>query len=127
MTVNELLLALSAADCTPRVEGDELAFDREPPADLLAYVSLLQTGLRAALSGRPWFGIDGSGTGFSLGTLFDGALNPADTVPAACTLLIVEGDRSGWDRIQPALRDRLPQAFHKPGEKVKKPYARAKK
>ena len=82
MTVKDLLLALSAADCTPRVEGDELAFDHEPPADLLPYVLLLQTGLRAVLSGRPWYGIDGSGTGFTLGTRFDGELNPADAIPS---------------------------------------------
>ena len=109
MTARELLDTLSAADCGPTVEGDELVFERDFRTDLAPLVELLQTGLRAVLTGRRWFGIDSTGRG--VGPARDGVLNPASRLPSTVTLLTVEGCRDGWDKIDPKARDVLPQAF----------------
>ena len=37
----------------PTVEDAALAFDAEPPADVLRLLRVLHTGVRAALTGRP--------------------------------------------------------------------------
>lgn len=136
MTARELLIALSAADCTPRVEGEELAFDRKPPANLLPYVELLHTGVRAVLTGRAWYGIasprgkDGRGCGLGCGRgcgpWLDGAMNPADEIPPSAALLTVAGD-SDWDRIRPGTIEKLPDAFREPTAKPKTSFAGAKR
>jgi len=121
MTARDLLFALSEADCPARAEGEELVFDREPPRRLLPYVELLQTGLRAALTARPWYGIQANGepwhgTGKKcdrLGT--DGILDPSKLVPNNVAMLTVAGD-SEWDRVRPKLRDAHADAFRAYGE-----------
>ena len=99
-TAADLLEQLRAY--VPRVEGYELAFDADPPADLEDAVGLLQSGIRAALTGRRWFGIDAGGRPRGTGT--DGCLDPARPIPAAVTLLCAEGDPR-WDRVRPSARD----------------------
>ena len=45
----------------PTVEGDALVFAFDPPEDLWQMAMILQTGLRAILINRRWFGIDTDG------------------------------------------------------------------
>jgi hypothetical protein len=99
------LLAL-VAPYRPAVQGDELVFAADVPADLDPAVEALQTGLRAVLTGRRWFGIEGA-TG--RGT----ELDPGAPIPAGVTLLSVEGDER-WDRIAPSARLDLPGLFAPP-------------
>jgi hypothetical protein len=40
----------------PAAEGDALVFDLDPPADLEPALRVLHTGIRAALTGRRWYG-----------------------------------------------------------------------
>lgn len=94
MTVLDLMVQLSAADCVPAIEGDELVFDRDIPDDLLPFVEVLHTGLRAHLTGKRWFGIDANGRGASRP---DGILSFSELLPEHVRLLSVEGDN--WDRI----------------------------
>jgi hypothetical protein len=58
MTAKRLLDALVAAGCAPAVDGPDVVFDREPPAELDRCLDILLTGVRAILLGRRWFGID---------------------------------------------------------------------
>lgn len=86
------------------MEGEELVFDLEPPADLLPLLRVLRTGIRAGLTGRTW-----------LGVLMDESKPPrvldiTAPIPPGITLLSVEGD-DRWDRIHPEARIKLPQLF----------------
>jgi hypothetical protein len=76
----------------PGVEGAELVFAADLPADLEPVVSVLHTGVRAVLTGRKWYGCSGD-----TGRVAE--LDPAAPVPCGITLLCVEGD-PGWDRIR---------------------------
>jgi hypothetical protein len=90
----------------PAVRGDELVFAADVPADLDPAVEALQTGLRAALTGRRWYGIaDATGRGAEL--------DPGAPLPVGTTLLCVEGDGC-WDRIKRAARRDLPGLFTPP-------------
>ncbi len=77
----------------PTVDGDDLAFTADPPAELDALLSVLHTGVRAALTGRRWWGSTTEKPRVI-------ELNPAAPIPAGITLLSVEGDQR-WDRIAP--------------------------
>jgi len=101
MTVRELLARLDPFG--PTTEGEELTFVADPPADLDIVLSVLHTGVRAALAGRRWVGCDGT-TGRAE------ALNPNAPIPAGITLLCVEGDGQ-WDRIDPTARLDAPRLF----------------
>lgn len=94
MTVHDLVAQLSAAECVPAIEEDELVFDRDVPDDLLPFVEVLQSGLRAYLTGRKWFGIDSTGHGAARP---DGLLAFSDLLPDHVSLLAVEGEV--WDRV----------------------------
>jgi hypothetical protein len=89
----------------PAVEGTDLVFADEPPADLSAVVAVAHTGIRAMLAGRPWLGC-----GSSPRTAAPRRLNPGLPIPAGVTLLCVEGG-GRWDRIDPAARFDLPALF----------------
>ncbi|QJX00254.1 hypothetical protein [Frigoriglobus tundricola] len=89
----------------PTVEDGALVFDRDPPADLLAALRVLHTGIRAALTGRKWYGC-----GSTRKTAAPRPLDPSDLIPPGITLLCVEGDQR-WDRIHPAARLDLPRLF----------------
>jgi hypothetical protein len=92
----------------PAVEGEALAFDLDPPAELLPALRVLHTGLRAALAGRTWWGC-----GDTRQTAAARPLDPAAPIPTGITLLAVEGD-SRWDRIHPTARLDLPHLFAPP-------------
>jgi hypothetical protein len=65
------------------------------PDELAPLLKVLHTGVRAALTGRQWWGCR-SGDGRLV------ALHTSATIPAGVTLLSVEGDGSAggkWDRI----------------------------
>jgi len=100
-TARELLDAL--APLGPAADGEELAFDGDPPAALDAALRILHTGARAQLAGRRWVGCDGATGRVTV-------LNPAAPIPAGVTLLCAEGDTQ-WDRIDPAARFELPRLF----------------
>ena len=99
----QLLALLRPYD--PIVEGAELVFASDPPEDLWPMAAILQTGLRAALTNRRWFGIDTDGRGCGPhpdrgnGPLAFGALDTAKPIPRAVRLLTVEGEPR-WDRIR---------------------------
>jgi hypothetical protein len=77
----------------PSADGSDLMFATDPPAELDALLSVLHTGVRAALTGRRWWGC-------STGKPRVIELNPKGPVPAGVTLLSVEGDEQ-WDRVAP--------------------------
>ena len=90
----------------PAVEGTELVFRSDPPAESLAALGVLHTGVRAALTGRRWWG-----SSSDVPRVVE--LNPSAPIPAGIALLSVEGDRR-WDRIDPAARIDLPHLFAPP-------------
>lgn len=81
------------------------------PADLAGPVRLLQTGVRAVLTSRPWLGCD-------LRTGRVVVLDPGRPVPREVGLLSVLG-AAKWDRIPAAARRDFPAAFAAPP--VRKP------
>ena len=89
----------------PTMEVGALAFVVEPPPELERLLRVLHTGVRAALTGRPWYGC-----GSDRKTAAPRQLDPAAPIPAGVTLLAVEGDRR-WDRIDPGARLALPDLF----------------
>lgn len=102
LTARDLLARL--APFGPAVEGGELVLASDPPADLLAVLRVLHTGVRAALSGRAWWGStsDGKPRVFEL---------PTDApVPVGVSLLCAAGD-ARWDRVPPAARLDLSHLF----------------
>ena len=98
------LLAL-VAEFRPTVEGGALAFDLDPPADLLPLLRVLHTGIRAGLTGRRWYGC-----GSTSKTAAPRPLDPSAPIPDGITLLCAEGDER-WDRIRPDARLDLPRLF----------------
>src|SRR4051794_32108566 len=80
----------------PAVTNEELAFSGDLPAELVVALSVLHTGVRAALTGRKWYGCEGS-----TGRVIE--LNTAAPIPAGVALLTVAGDHQ-WDRISIAAR-----------------------
>src|SRR5207245_2467740 len=73
----------------PVVENDELVVDADPPPELVPVLEVLQTGVRALLAARRWYGCDGR-----TGRVFE--LHAGTPVPGHITLLSVEGD-TRWD------------------------------
>lgn len=108
MTARQLLDVLVRAGCVPALDGPDVTFDKEPPAELDRYLDVLLTGVRALLMGKRWCGLD-CATGRFLGTR--GALNPAAKLPRAVGLLIVEAAGERWDRLGPWAVDDLPECF----------------
>ena len=99
----ELFAAVTAY--RPTTEGGVLAFEVEPPPALERLLRVLHTGVRAALTGRRWYGC-----GSDRKTAAPRPLDPAAPIPEGVTLLCVEGDRR-WDRLDPAARLDLPALF----------------
>src|SRR5436305_483054 len=100
-TARNLLAALTPSG--PAVEGRELTLGAGPPADLEAALPVLQTGVRAILVAKKWYGCDSDTGRVSV-------VNPATEIPAGIGLLCVEGDRN-WDRIHATARHGLPHLF----------------
>ena len=117
MTAVQLLWSIRDAGCEPAVEGEALVFDTDPPARFARYLDALHTGVRAALTGRRWYGIEprtgracGPHPTRGAGPLAFGALDPARPLPPAVGLLSVEGD-SCWDRLPAFARTDFPALF----------------
>jgi len=89
----------------PTTEDGALAFGVELPAEVVRRLRVLHTGVRAALTGRPWYGC-----GSDRKTAPPRSLDPVAPIPAGVTLLAVEGDPR-WDRIDPSARLDLPDLF----------------
>lgn len=102
-TAANLLAAVLAY--LPRVEDEALTFEIEVPPGLARRLRVVHTGVRAALTGRAWFGC-----GSDRKTAAPRPLDPAAPVPSGVTLLCVEGDRR-WDRIDPGVRLDLHDLF----------------
>jgi len=88
----------------PSVEAGELVFGVKVPADLLADLKVLHTGVRALLTGRAWWG---SSTDVPVRVW---VLNPNEPIPDGIGLLCVAGD-ARWDRIAPDPRCDCPHLF----------------
>jgi hypothetical protein len=109
MTVSEIMAQLSATYELSIVD-DALELNDDVPAELARYAALLQTGIRAKLTGRRWFGINAAGRGVGPGV--DGALDFHRLLPLETELLCVEGDlQGGWDRIGEKAKRQLADAF----------------
>ncbi|MBP3954958.1 hypothetical protein J8F10_06640 [Gemmata sp. G18] len=107
MTATQLRAALTDAGVSLFVEGVALEFEGDVPETLGPAMVLLQTGLRALITGRTWWG------GRSDSPRIE-ELHPGHLIPDGVTLLCVEGDGSGgssWDRIHPAARIDYPHLF----------------
>ena len=118
MTVAILLDLLAKAGCSPSVRESFLELADDAPDELEGYVELLQSGLRAKLASRRWFGIDANGRG--VGPHVDGALDFRLPLPSATHCLTVEGDvGAGWDVIDPRAKLDLPDAFAEPSPRKK--------
>jgi hypothetical protein len=89
----------------PGVEDGELLFGVDLPADLESAVEVLQTGIRACLTGRPWWGSSAAPTRARVEPL-----SPDERLPGWVGMLAVEGDTT-WDRIGPVARLDLPGLF----------------
>lgn len=113
MTAAQLLRTLAPA--RPRVDGCELVLAAPPPPHLHGPLLVLQTGVRAAITGRPWFaiGIDGRG----LGPLTDGEIDPDKPLPWLARRLCVAGD-ARWDALPDWWRLDLPHLFGPPPKKL---------
>ena len=92
------------------MDGTDLTFAADPPADLSVRLAVLHTGVRALLAGRRWFATVEGGKAGRFTRVTVPALDPAAPLPAGVTLLCVEGDPR-WDRIDPAARLDLPDLF----------------
>ena len=118
MTAAKLLDSLNQVGCPPRVEGLDLVFDADPPDELARYLVVLQTGIRALLMGKRWFGIDPR-TGIACGPfrnrisgpLACGALDPHAKLPRKVGLLTVESKGEVWDRLPPSACETYPELF----------------
>ena len=102
-TAAALLAAVRPFD--PAADGAGLVFDLDPPAELVAALSVLHSGVRAQLTGRRWVGC-----GSDRKTAAPRLLDPAAPIPEGVTLLCVEGDPR-WDRLDPFARLDLPALF----------------
>jgi hypothetical protein len=90
----------------PAVEGQEFVFDCDLPENLEALVAVLHTGIRVALSGRPWCGsADCSATRRVVAEL-----HLDRPIPHWCGLVCVFGD-TRWHRIHATARLEHPDFF----------------
>jgi len=118
VTVVKLLGLLTQAGCSQSVRECFLELADNAPEDLEAYVELLQSGLRAKLAGKRWFGIDENGRG--VGPLVDGALDFHRPLPLATRSLAVEGEcDASWDVIDSRANTALADAFDVPRQRAK--------
>src|SRR5262245_57626079 len=100
-TASELLTAVS--NFGPAVEGFDLVFETDPPDEYDGMLRILQTGIRAILTGRRWFGISTeTGRGWDH--------DPRFQLPDWVGMLLVEGDPR-WDRLRPDARLDFPHLF----------------
>jgi len=104
-TAAELLAAIHPFGVA--VEGEELVYAPDLPPELAAAVGVLQSGLRARLTGRKWVGC-----GSTAKTAAPVVLNPCFPVPEWVTLLAVEGD-ARWDRVAATARTDFPELFER--------------
>lgn len=91
---------------SPSVEDGDLVFDQDIPDELAGHLSVLHTGVRAMLTGVPWWGSSDCNAKRPRVAVLD----PDEPIPDWCGLLSVSGDIE-WDRIHPAARIDLPQLF----------------
>jgi hypothetical protein len=116
-----VLSLLSAAGVVATVEGVELALPPETPDDLLDWLAVIHTGVRAVLRGCRWIGSDPRP-----GRTRVVELDPAKPIPLGVTLLCVEAD-PGWDRIHHlAVRD-FPDLFGHPLPRPKSLFSQLRK
>lgn len=98
-------LLARVAEFRPAVEGGALVFDLDPPDDLLPLLRVLHTGIRAAITGRAWYGC-----GTDRKTAAAVPLDRRAPIPPDVWLLCAAGDDC-WDRIRPDARLDLPDLF----------------
>lgn len=91
----------------PAVDGPNLVGPTLLPADLRTDVKLLQTGLRALLTGRAWWGSSTDAPALVR------VLLPDEPIPDGIGLVCVAGD-ARWDRIPPDARCDFPHLFAAP-------------
>jgi hypothetical protein len=87
----------------------------DPPEHLDALLRVLHTGVRAIVTGKPWYGSTCAGKGRT----WVGELDTAAPIPPNVWMLAVAGDPDGvWDRIPAHARLETPEAFQTPKAKV---------
>jgi hypothetical protein len=92
VTARELYDRLSAAGVLLTVDGRKLLGAGDIPAELVEYVEVLASGLRAIVTGRPWWGSRSDKPGLEV-------LPLDQRIPEYITKLCVEGDGK-WGRIK---------------------------
>lgn len=91
----------------PSVDGPNLVGPTPLPAEWVADVKVLQTGLRALLTGRAWWGSS------SDAPVRVRVLSPDEPIPDGIGLVCVAGD-ARWDRISPDARCDFSHLFAAP-------------
>jgi hypothetical protein len=109
---NAVALLLALRPYQPTVRDGALEFDIEPPAELDGLLCVLHTGVRALLSGNPWYAERSDKPRVR-------QLEPDSLLPDKTTLLCVSGDQR-WDRLKPDAAIDHPELFEHPGEKPKR-------
>lgn len=94
MTVLDLIAKLKSARAMPVIEGFELTVPVPAPATLVPFIELLQSGVRAHLAGKKWYGFNTEGRPAAK----HGILKPGELLPADVRLLCCEGDPT-WDKV----------------------------
>ncbi|MBX3397703.1 MAG: hypothetical protein KF873_03095 [Gemmataceae bacterium] len=107
MTTVTALRILRDAGCDPRVEGDRLKLDEDPPDELPeAHIDILNTPIRELVTGDKLYAIDEDGHGCAHP---DGLLDLSGPLPLNVRLIAVAG--TAWDRISPYAMESFPHLF----------------
>jgi len=104
MTARQLLDELIDRGVVLTVSGEELEVAGDVPHNLSQFVAVLQTGLRALLSGRKWWGSGSERPRVE-------AISCDRPIPEWVGLLCCEGDGSTWDRLPADARIDYPELF----------------
>ncbi|CAN5332531.1 hypothetical protein BH11PLA2_BH11PLA2_01750 [soil metagenome] len=114
MTASDLLKALSDAGVTVSMDAGKLRVSANVPEALGGPLAILQTGIRAILTGRPWYGYPAGAASWKDGA--SNPLSPSRLLPAGFTMLCVAGGK--WNRIRPDLVQAHPELWDRPAART---------
>jgi hypothetical protein len=100
VTAPQLLQRLIDSCTPPAMDGPELVFTVEPPAELVPIIQILAMPLVAILTGRHLIAIDENGRSCTIapsGKPGDGICDPRQLLPPSVRLMCVEGFTGGTE------------------------------
>ena len=100
MTASKLHNLLISAGVVMDVHEGNLRVSKNVPANLRPKLAILQTGIRAILTGSAWYGFRSATASWRDG--LDNPLDPKKPLPIGIDRLCVEGD-SSWDCLPASL------------------------